>query len=123
MRHRLAVDESMPGALADALTSAGMDAVDVRDVGLGGHDDDDVLAFAVAEGRAVITSDVGFGSILRYPLGSHAGIVLVRLPETEWPHIVARVVAQVGALDAADLSGNVVVIDEVRVRVRRPPGP
>lgn len=70
--------------------------------------------------RAVITSDVGFGSILRYPLGSHAGIVLMRLPETEWRQIVARVVSQVVALDAADLAGNVVVIDEARVRVRRP---
>ena len=110
----------MPGSLADALNAAGLDAVDVRDVGLGGHVDDDVIAFARSEKRAVITSDVGFGSILRYPLGSHAGIVLVRLPDTEWPQIVARVVGQVVALDAVDLAGNVVVIDEARVRVRRP---
>ncbi len=123
MSHRLLVDESMPGALAEALVAAGMDAVDVRDAGLGGHSDDDVIALARTERRAVITSDVGFGSIIRYSLGSHDGIVVVRLPDLAWPQIVARVVAQVAALDPADLAGNVIVIDEVRVRVRRPPAP
>jgi predicted nuclease of predicted toxin-antitoxin system len=74
------VDEDLPRSVTRELGSAGVGIVDVRDVGLRGRPDGEVLAYAVREARAVITADVEFGNILRFPLGEHAGILVARFP-------------------------------------------
>jgi predicted nuclease of predicted toxin-antitoxin system len=51
------IDEMLPAATADRLRSLGHDAVGVRDVDLGGAEDERVLAFAVAEQRIVVTEN------------------------------------------------------------------
>jgi predicted nuclease of predicted toxin-antitoxin system len=47
------VDEDLPRSLARELRQAGIDAVDVRDAGLRGRPDPDVLDFAKAPPEAI----------------------------------------------------------------------
>lgn len=116
-------DEDTPRSLAPALRAAGFGAADVRDSGLRGAHDDDVIKFAVTNGYALITRDVGIASVVRYPLGSHEGILLIRVDSTvPAPDVVARVVRVVGSLEESEVRGNLVVITMQRVRVRRPTG-
>jgi len=121
---RLLVDEDLPRSLAAELRARGHDACHVRDRGLRGRSDDDILAAAVAEDRAVVTADVGFASLLRYPLGTHAGIVVARFPS--WIPNAVVAAAVLGALAEAgdDLgAGILIVVEPDRIRVRRaPPG-
>jgi predicted nuclease of predicted toxin-antitoxin system len=42
--------------------------------------DTEVLQYAVAENRTLVTSDLGFANLLTIPLGSHSGILVARLP-------------------------------------------
>ncbi|HEV3309216.1 MAG TPA: DUF5615 family PIN-like protein [Chloroflexota bacterium] len=53
------LDEMYPGALAEALAEAGIDAVTVGSMGLQGRPDFDVFAAAISAGRAVLTENVG----------------------------------------------------------------
>ncbi|MBI5970887.1 MAG: DUF5615 family PIN-like protein [Deltaproteobacteria bacterium] len=46
-----------------------------RDCGLRGKSDDAVYAFAQRHGAAIITGDLGFGNIIKFPVGSHRGII------------------------------------------------
>ena len=48
------VDENLPRSLVPALRRAGFDAEDVRDRGLGGRDDVEVLAYAMSYRRIVM---------------------------------------------------------------------
>ena len=48
---RFLVDEDLPRSLAGELRAAGVDAADVRDVGLRGRTDEEVLAYAAGDGR------------------------------------------------------------------------
>lgn len=117
---RYLVDEDLPRSLARRLRDAGFDAVDVRDVGLRGSSDEGVLKRAVQESRAVLTADVGFGNILRFPLGDHAGIILVRLPEElTAPDLVSSILAALSLLDEESVVGSVVTINPNRIRIRR----
>lgn len=117
---RYLVDEDLPRSLALRLREAGLDAVDVRDVGLRGASDEDVLARAVQEARAVLTADVGFGNILRFPLGEHSGIVLVRLPdEIGVSDLISAVLAALSSLSDESLAGSVVTINANRIRIRK----
>ncbi len=116
------VDEDMPRSLARMLRSAGLQAVDVRDVGLRGRPDEDVIAFARTNGLVLVTADLGFSNLLRFPPTSHPGIVVARLVnEMPAEHVVRIISAALTALTSDELDGNLVVVEENRVRLRRRP--
>ena len=115
------VDEAMPRSTPPALRQAGWPAEDVRDVGLAGHEDSEVLAYAQAHGAILVTEDKGFTNTLRYPLGSHAGIVVLRLPGTLSTRLVnAELLRALGDLAGQDMAGTLVIAELGRKRVRRP---
>jgi predicted nuclease of predicted toxin-antitoxin system len=71
------LDQNLSPALASSLRDV-FDAVHVRDVGLAAASDDEVWAFAAAEGRTIVTKDSDFDelAILR---GSPPRVVWLRL--------------------------------------------
>lgn len=77
---RFLVDEDLPRSLARALAVVGMDAIHVIDAGLRGRSDSDILAGAKEQHRTLLTGDLDFSNLLRYPLGTHSGIVIARFP-------------------------------------------
>lgn|SRR6266571_350048 len=83
--------------------------------------DDEVFKHARTARLTLVTRDVGFGNIAKFPLGTHSGVVLVRLP-TAMPArtVTETIVRAVADLPEADLTGNLVVVGPARVRLRRP---
>ena len=75
------VDESLPRAVTRALVAAGHDVADVRDIGLRGAPDDAIAVHARATHQIVVSGDLDFSNALRFPPGSHPGIVVARLPD------------------------------------------
>jgi predicted nuclease of predicted toxin-antitoxin system len=79
---RFLIDENLPRSLAPRLREAGFEAVDIRDLGLRGKPDTEILEGALAHDAVLVTEDVGFVSLMReHP--TLKGCVLVRLPN-EW---------------------------------------
>jgi predicted nuclease of predicted toxin-antitoxin system len=78
------LDENLPADLAVVLNKEGHDAVNVRQEGLSGEDDSVVLKVATEEGRIVLTFDLDFADIRKYPPGSHSGIAVFRLHDQRW---------------------------------------
>ena len=113
------VDENLPRELAVQLQAAGYVAEHVVDVGLRGHSDAEVYAYAQAQGATLVTIDTGFGNLLQYP-PPHAGIVVVRLPDalsiTRRLEMIANGLA---VLAGQPLENTLVTIEVGRVRVRR----
>jgi NADPH-dependent ferric siderophore reductase len=64
--------------------------------------------------------DRGFGDVRRYPPGSHAGILVLRLDDQAAPALAAAVEDLLDSVD--DPAGCVAVYCDGDVRVRRPPG-
>jgi predicted nuclease of predicted toxin-antitoxin system len=116
---RFLVDENLPGELAVQLQAAGYVAEHVVDVGLRGHSDAEVYAYAQAEGATLVTIDTGFGNLLQYP-PPHSGIVVVRLPDalsiTRRLEMIANGLA---VLAGQPLENTLVTIEVGRVRVHR----
>lgn len=117
------IDEDLPRTTAAALRQAGHTAIDGRDVGLRGHGDDDVFAYAQAHGLTLVTADMGFANILRFPLGTHAGIVVLRVPnEVSTDQLNRLLVSALAGLGTEDLRGALVIVEVGRTRIRRLPG-
>ena len=77
MHVKLLLDENLSPAAAVALAATGIDACHVRDRGILGASDHDVLERAYLEDRVLVTSNVGDFVKLAAAREIHAGIVLV----------------------------------------------
>lgn len=72
------LDADMPKSSAVAIRSLGFDVEGVRDLGMRYAKDQEIIDLALDTGRVVITRDLDYGEILRYPL--HPGAIILRLP-------------------------------------------
>jgi predicted nuclease of predicted toxin-antitoxin system len=75
---RLYADENFPRPAVDALRKAGHDVRTLQDAGYGsqGVDDDEVLAMATAEGRAVLTLNRRHFLRLHREKPDHGGVIV-----------------------------------------------
>jgi len=118
---RFLVDEDMPRSTSVVLREAGHEVEDVRDAGLRGCTDEEVIAYARARGAVLITADKGFANILRFPLGTHAGILVQRMPnELSVPELNRRLLQALMRMEGEDLRGLLIIVEPHRIRIRRP---
>jgi predicted nuclease of predicted toxin-antitoxin system len=94
----------------------------VYDADLMGKPDADIFRWAQENNAIIITYDEDFADARLFPLGSHHGIIRLRV----WPTTVEktkealnRVFSQV---PLSDLPESLVIVDSVRIRLRRPRG-
>lgn len=120
MTLRFLVDEDLPRSTAHALREAGYEAEDVRDLGLSGHTDREVFERAQSLSAAVLSGDSDFANILLFPPGSHAGIVVSRVPDDVSTDTLNReLLAGIKQLDEDELRGALVIVEIGQIRIRR----
>ena len=118
---KLKLDENISRHLKPVLENVNHDVLTVSDQGLLSQNDTTIGKAAKTEGRMLLTLDLEFGDLRKYPPGRHPGIILFR-PRSFGPLAVNRFVEGfVRDTDLDQFSGCVVVVDPSRVRVRRPP--
>ena len=76
-RARFLVDESVDPALADMLRQSGWNATHVREVGLLGHPDENVLAYAQREDLILLTHDPDFLDDRKFPPHRNPGVIVL----------------------------------------------
>jgi predicted nuclease of predicted toxin-antitoxin system len=120
MTARFLVDEDLPRSTARALRSAGYETEDLRDVGLRGHTDEQVFAYAQAHSLTLMSADMGFTNPWRFPSRAHAGIVLIRLPNELTTDAMNReILSALATLADESLTGLLIILELGRIRIRR----
>ncbi len=74
------LDEDMPKSSAEKIEKFGHSVKDVREIGLRGASDHEIIEWARSNDKIIITRDTDFGDVLRYP--EHSGALILRLPYT-----------------------------------------
>jgi len=74
---RFLVDESLGKGVGRVIRDQGWNAVFVDEVGLNGHSDEDVYAFAWREDRILLTHDLDFLDDRRFPSHRNPGIFIL----------------------------------------------
>ena len=117
---RFVIDEDMPRSTAVALSSEGYEVKDVRDHGYRGLGDEEIYRFAQREKAVLLTADLGFSNILKFPLGQHFGIVVVRFPNEMVPREINReILTSLRDLVENEFKGNLVILEPGRIRIKR----
>ena len=91
----------------------------VNDVGLQGAADDTIFNWAQSDLSIVITFDEDFADARMYPAGSHAGVVRLRVWPTTIENTEAALARLFDSVAEEDLQGSLVIVDAVKIRVRR----
>jgi predicted nuclease of predicted toxin-antitoxin system len=116
---RVLVDENLPRSLAGRLRQAGHDAIDLRERGLAGLSDTEVLALANSESRVLVSGNhKHFANVLLFPPARSCGIVVVRMPKCTIQAVMARIERVLAALREPHVRGSLIIVDPTRVRRR-----
>ena len=116
---RFLVDESADShILRSTLESLEHDVIAVRDLERG-SDDEQVLAMAFADNRALITKDKDFGRLVFESGLPHRGVI--RISDRDASSVVAAVLDVIKNYEDAIEDGSFVTVDNNGVRIT--PGP
>jgi predicted nuclease of predicted toxin-antitoxin system len=117
---RFLIDANLPRSIVALIAGLGHEVEFARDVGLAAAADADVAAHARASRAALITRDMDFADVRRYPPEQYSGLVVLRVADIlkagEIAQIVERFLREPRFL--SQLSGRLAIVEVDRVRFR-----
>lgn len=113
------LDENMPMALAIRLRDEGYDVSTVPLENLSGANDPTVIKHAIEENRILMTFDTDSADIRKFPLGTHAGVIVFRFNDQRWNALKEPVERLIRSGLLINLKGSLAIVDEKRIRFRR----
>jgi predicted nuclease of predicted toxin-antitoxin system len=117
---KLKLDENLSRHLKPVLTALGHDVLTAADENLLSRPDTESAHAAKDEQRMLLTLDIEFADLRKYPPGSHPGVILFR-PLSLSPLSVNAFIADfIRRTDLDKLAVCVAVVDPSHVRVRSP---
>lgn len=114
------VDENLHKSLAKVLYKLGFQIFDIRDFDLRGKSDDVIFRFAQKKKAILFSADLGFSNILRFPLGDHYGICILRFSnQTSTDEINERVEKLISKVPKKEFEGSLIIISPKKIRLRK----
>lgn len=117
----LLTDQNIHADVGGFLRDSGFDVVDVQQAGLVGADDAVILAWAVSQGRVIVSHDADFGMLAIQAGADYLGIMHLR-PGHISPQVTIESVRQLLTLDVDVIPPFIVTVKRtggsITVRVR-----
>lgn len=117
---RIKLDENLPVSLADLLAQAGHNVDTSPQENLTGAEDSEVWRAAQAAERFLITQDLDFSDIRRFPPGTHFGLLLIRLDHPSRSELLEKMRQILETEEFESWKQCLVVATEHKIRIRRP---
>ena len=115
---KLFLDENLSPQHASELRTEGYDAIAVLEVGLSGATDEQVLRFAVENGRVLVTLDADFANVIRFPPELTLGVVRLKVHPATEEAIRQAIRRGLLFLHNIDIAGRLAVVDDEKIRIR-----
>lgn len=115
------VDENLPPKLAVWLRRFGYRAQAVREVGLKGKSDEEIIGWVQKRGAVIITSDLDFGEFFYWKNLGNFGVIILRSKSQSAAAFekLLRMLHSEKVLKGAKLSNSLIVAEEKGYRWRR----
>jgi predicted nuclease of predicted toxin-antitoxin system len=118
---QIKLDENFPTGFTSVFEAGGIDASSVLKQNISGTDDDHLYQLCIKEKRIIVTFDLDFANIIRYPSATTSGIIVCRIRQRiTLEDIKVLCEKLVGIINSTDLENNLVIVDGNKLRIRRP---
>jgi predicted nuclease of predicted toxin-antitoxin system len=117
------LDENFGSRTVHLFHEAGHDAETIPQEQLCGSTDDTLFDVCIREERCLLTLDVDFADVLRFPRHRTPGIAVLRLPKNPSLRLLEKLVGDlVRFLSAESIRGRLWIVEPARVRVHADTG-
>ena len=112
------LDENLGSRTAGLIAESGHDVETVAQEKLSGTSDARLIEICIAEHRCLISLDLDFADVLRFPPSNTPGITVLRLPRVASLSLLPGLVRSLlSALQTASIAGRLWVVEAGRIRV------
>src|SRR3989338_2544137 len=117
---RLLLDECVSEFTRTVLQEAGHDVVTVKELGRSSAPNGEILTLATAHQCVLVTIDRGLGDLTVFPLGTHHGIIVLKIVTAEEGDSVHRNLCKaLGDTSPERLKGALLIVDRNKFRLRQ----
>lgn len=117
---RIKLDENIDPRSKEILEKHGHEAFTVFEEGLQGATDEIIALTMMREGMCLLTLDLGFSNVLRYPPDKFAGIVILRHPKPTVQGLLDLVHQFAKLLQDFSPTGQLWIVEPGRLRIWEP---
>jgi predicted nuclease of predicted toxin-antitoxin system len=115
---RFKLDENIGSRSARLFPEAGHDVETVFEERLSGASDEVIFETCIREKRCLLTRDLDFADIVRFPPHEAPGIAVLRLPNSVSLSLMERSVSDLlSMLDAEPIAGRLWIVEPGRIRI------
>nr|VFJ70993.1 MAG: Predicted nuclease, contains PIN domain, potential toxin-antitoxin system component [Candidatus Kentron sp. FW] len=116
---KILTDENISPAVVSFIRDKGMDVADTKERKWHGKEDQYLLEKACSENRFVLTHDSDFGTLAINEGKEYHGIIYLKLRNPKVSNVI-RAMEQLFTLEAEFQAGNLIVVDDLKIRIRLP---
>jgi predicted nuclease of predicted toxin-antitoxin system len=116
------LDQNIPEAIAPWLSDRLPEwrVLHVKTLQLDGAADEVIYRWAQQRDAIIATYDEDFADARMYPLGGHRGIIRLRVWPTTIENTQHALMRLISSVPDSDWHGSLIIIDNHKIRVRRP---
>jgi predicted nuclease of predicted toxin-antitoxin system len=112
------LDENFGSRTLPLFREAGHDADTVREEGLAGCSDHDLFQACRQHSRSLVTLDLDFADVVRFPPHLTAGIAVIRLPKNPSLPLLERLISELlKTVTLESFEGRLWIVEVGRIRV------
>lgn len=117
---RFFLDANIPSSSIDVFKAFNHEVIHSREIEMGSSPDIEIVDYATKNNRVLVTKDVGIGNILRYPIKSHKGVVVLRLPFYFTAKQINNILSSfLKNMNEGEVKNAVTILEVGRYRVRK----
>ncbi|MBU0896263.1 MAG: DUF5615 family PIN-like protein [Candidatus Omnitrophica bacterium] len=117
------LDECVLGKTKKLLKDLGLSINTVVELGKASICDDEVLELAKNRKAILVSCDLHFSNLLLYPLGSHWGIIVLRMRASDTPNSINQIhkvfTSFLKDITLSTIKGHLVIIDRNKYRIHK----
>ena len=114
------LDENLGTRTSNIFKEAGHDVQTILDESLNGAPDQAVYAACQKEGRCLVTFDLDFSDVTRFPPQTSGGIMVIRLPKNPSLSLLEALIREyLQAIQRNKMEGQLWIVEPGRIRIHQ----